>query len=177
MGSFTIPCVIREHTFSKALCDLGASFTLMSYSLAKRLNLWEIELTALSLQMVDRSMASPEGVIEYVLIKVGKFIFPMDFVVLIMEEDEKVPLILERPFLATSRALNDVKSGELTLRVRDDKVQPSIYQNDNSKKKENEGCMKIEVTPMHGSVSMTTSNIKGIKKFNYCKAKGNTILP
>ena len=72
-------------------------------------------------------MASPKGIIEDVLIKVGKFIFPMDFVVLDMEEDEKVPLILERPFLATSRALIDVESGELTLKVGDDKVQLSIY--------------------------------------------------
>ena len=72
-------------------------------------------------------MASPKGIIEDELIKVGKFIFPMDFVVLDMEEDEKVPLILERPFLATSRALIDVESGELTLRVGVDKVQLSIY--------------------------------------------------
>ena len=126
-GSFTIPCVIRKHTFSKALCDLGANINLMSYLVAKRVNLGEIEPKALSLQMADRSMALPKGVIEYVLIKIGKFIFPMDFMVSDMEEDEKVPLILRRPFLATIRALIDVESGELTLRVEYDKVQLSIY--------------------------------------------------
>ena len=113
-GSFTIPCVVGEHKFNKALCDLGANINLMSYSVAKRLNLGEIEPTALSLQMEDRSMASPKGVIEDMLIKVDKFIFLVDFVVLDMEEGEKVPLILGRPFLATSRALIDVESGELT---------------------------------------------------------------
>ena len=74
-----------------------------------------------------------------------------------MEEDEKVPIILGRPFLATSRALIDVESGELTLKVEDDKVQLSIYQNDKLQKKENEGCMRVEAIPMHGVGSMTTT--------------------
>ena len=102
----------------------------MPYPVAKRLNLWEIESTTLSLQMADRLMASPKGIIEDVRIKVDKFIFLVNFVVLDMEEDEQVPLILGRPFLAISRALIDVESGEFTLRVGDDKVQLSIYQND-----------------------------------------------
>ena len=129
-GSFTIPCVIGEHTFNKALCDLDASINMMPYLVAKQLNMGKITPTALSLQMADRSMTLPKGIIEDVLIKVGKFIFPVDFVVLDMEEDKKVPLILGRPFLATSRALIDVEKGELTLRVRDDKVQLNIYKND-----------------------------------------------
>ena len=61
--------------------------------------------------MADRSTASPKGIIEDVLIKVGKFIFPVDFMVLDTDEDEKVPLILGRPFLATNQALIDVESG------------------------------------------------------------------
>ena len=85
--------------------------------------------------MADRSMASPKGVIEDVLIKVGKFIFLVDFVVLDMNEDEKLPLILGRPFLAISQALIDIESGELTLRIRDDKVQLSIYQKDKKRMK------------------------------------------
>ena len=70
--------------------------------------------------MADRSMARPEGVLEDVLVKVGKFIFPMDFV--IMEEDTQVPIFLGRPFLATGAALIDVQKGELTLRVGDEAV-------------------------------------------------------
>ena len=86
-GSFTIPCIIREHTFNKALCDLGASINLMPFSVAKKLNLGEITPTALSLQMADRSLTFPKGIIKDVLVKVDKFIFPVDFVVLDMEED------------------------------------------------------------------------------------------
>ena len=147
-GSFTIPCIIGEHTLRKALCDLGASINLMPLLVAKKLNLAEITPTTLSLEKADRSMTSPKGIIEDVLIKVGKFIFPVDFVVLDMEEDEKVPLILGRPFLATSRALIDVESGELTLRVGDDKVQLSVYKKDKLQKKENEVCMRLEALPM-----------------------------
>ena len=67
--------------------------------------------------MADRSIAQLEGILEDVLVKVGKFIFPMDFVVIYIEEDKKIPHFLGRPFLATSATLIAVKKGELTLRV------------------------------------------------------------
>ena len=67
-----------------------------------------------------------------------------------MEEDQKVPLILGRPFLATSWALTNVQSGEFTLSVEDDKVQLSIYKNEKLQKKESEVCMRIEAIPMQG---------------------------
>ena len=72
--------------------------------------------------MVYRSMAQPEGVLEDVLVKVGKIIFPMDFVVMKMEEDNQVPLLLGRPFLATGVALIDVQKDELTLRMGNEVV-------------------------------------------------------
>ena len=72
--------------------------------------------------MTDRTLAHPEGISEDVLIKVGKFIFPMDFVVIDIKEDKQVPLLLGRPFLATRAALIDVKKGELTLKVGDKAV-------------------------------------------------------
>ena len=65
--------------------------------------------------------------IEDVLVKVDKFIFPADFIVLDMEEDEEIPIILGRPFLATSRAMIDVQKGELKLRVQDDEVRFSVF--------------------------------------------------
>ena len=86
-GSFTIPYTIGKYEFQKALCDLGASINLIPLSVVKRLSLGELTLTAITLQMVDRSMAQPEGVFKDVLVKVGKFIFPVDFVVMKMEED------------------------------------------------------------------------------------------
>ena len=67
-------------------------------------------------------MAHPEGILEDVLIKVGKFVFPVDFVVINMEEDKQAPLLLGRPFLATGSTLIDVKKGELTLRVGEEAV-------------------------------------------------------
>ena len=82
--------------------------------------------------MVDRSLTFPKGIIEDVLVKVDKFIFLVDFVVLDMEEDMAAPIILGRPFLATRQALIDVKNGELTLRVGEDQVKFNIYKTWNS---------------------------------------------
>ena len=82
----------------------------------------ELSPTAITLQMADRSMAQPEGVLEDVLVKVGKFIFPVDFVIMNMEEDTQVPLLLGRPFLATEATLIDVQKDELALRVGEEAV-------------------------------------------------------
>ena len=94
----------------------------MSLSVVKRLSLGELTPTAITLQMADRIMTQPEGVFEDVLIKVGKFIFPMDFVVMDMEEDTQVPLLLGRPFLTIGASLIDVKKGQLTIRVGEEAV-------------------------------------------------------
>ncbi|KAL5560543.1 hypothetical protein UlMin_036754 [Ulmus minor] len=115
-GSFTIPCTIGSCNFDKVLCDLGASINLMPLSVFRKLGLGEVKPTSISLQLADRSVKYPRGVIEDVLIKVDKFIFPADFVVLDMEEDREIPLILGRPFLATGRTLIDVQQGKLILR-------------------------------------------------------------
>ena len=107
-GSFTISCTIGNFEFGRALCDSGASINLMPLSIMKRLSLGELTPIAMTLQMVDITMAQLEGIIEDVLIKVRKFIFPMDFVVIDMDEDKHVPLLLGRSFLATGAALIDV---------------------------------------------------------------------
>ncbi|XP_030478230.1 uncharacterized protein LOC115695295 [Cannabis sativa] len=107
-GSFTIPCTIGRIEGINALCDLGASINLMPLSVFRRLKLAEAKPTTVTLQLADRSLAHPRGVIEDVLVKVDKFIFPADFIVLDMEEDSNVPIILGRPFLATGQALIDI---------------------------------------------------------------------
>ena len=81
----------------------------MPLSMVKRLSLGELSPTTMTLQMENRSMTKTEGILEDVLIKVGKFIFPMDFVVIDIEEDKQVPLLLGKTFLATGAALIDVK--------------------------------------------------------------------
>ena len=115
--SFTIPCMIEGVEIQKALCDSGASINLMPLSVAKQLSLGELIPTTITLQTADRSMVKPEGVLEDVLVTVGKFVFPVDFIILDMEEDSQVPLLLGRPFLATGAALIDMQKGVLTLRV------------------------------------------------------------
>ena len=89
----------------------------MPLSVAKQLSLGELIITNITLQMADRSMVKPEGVLEDVLVTVGKFVFPVDFIILDMEEDSQVPLLLGRPFLATGAALIDMQKRVLTLRV------------------------------------------------------------
>ncbi|XP_075518285.1 uncharacterized protein LOC142552395 [Primulina tabacum] len=144
-GSFSIPCTIGTSNFSKALCDLGASINLMPYSCFEKLKIGKVKTTTMSLQLADRSIKYPRGVVEDVLVKVDKFIFPVDFVVLDMAEDREIPLILGRPFLATGKALIDVQKGELVLRLNDESVVFNVFQsikypNDTS------DCFRIDAT-------------------------------
>ncbi|WRX15316.1 Reverse transcriptase [Theobroma cacao] len=99
----------------------------MPLSIYKILGLKEIKLTFVTLQLVGRSITYPYGILEDVLVKFGKFNFPVDFIILYMEEDRKVPIILGRPFLRAARALIDVEKGELTLRVEYQQVTFSIF--------------------------------------------------
>ena len=126
-GSFTIPCTIGDFDFDKVLCDLGESVNLMPLSIFRKLGLGEVKLTTVCLQLADRSIKHPRGIIEDVLVKVDKFLFPIDFIVLDMEEDRDVPLILGRPFLAIGRTLIDVHQGKLILRVQDEQVTYNIF--------------------------------------------------
>jgi len=121
-GKFTIPCTIGHVEYGSALIDTGASINLMPYSVFKKLGMGEVKPTRVTLQLADRSIKHPHGLLEDVLMKVGKFYFPVDFVILEMEEDFEVPLILGRPFLKTSGALVDHKEDKLTLRVGDEHV-------------------------------------------------------
>ncbi|XP_073024306.1 uncharacterized protein [Primulina eburnea] len=126
-GSFTILCIIGSTHVNKALCNLGASINLMSFSIYRDLELGEVKPTTINLQLVDRSLTYPRRIVEDVLEKFDKFIFPADFVILDMEEDQDAPLIFGRPFLATGKGLIYVYKGELTLRVGGEAVILNIY--------------------------------------------------
>ena len=141
--SFTIPCSIGKYEFKKALCNSGASINLMPLSVVQRLSLGELTPASITLQLADRSMAQPEGILEDVLVKVGKFVFPIDFVVMQMEEDPQVPLLLRRSFLATGDALIDVQKGELTLKVGDEAVQFNINRSLEHPNVESDSCMAV----------------------------------
>ena len=101
-------CKIGNKIFDRALCDLGASINLKPLYIFRRLGLGESRPTTVTLQLVDRSLKHPRGVVEDVLVKVDKFIFLADFIMLDMEEDKEISIILAIPFLATGRAMIDV---------------------------------------------------------------------
>nr|GEV79237.1 reverse transcriptase domain-containing protein [Tanacetum cinerariifolium] len=113
---FLIPCDFLEFDNCLALADLGASINLMSLSIWKKFKLPTLNDTKIVLELADRTISKPTGVAENVFVKVGKFYFPADFVVLDFIADPRVPLILGRPFLSTAHALIDVYEGEIILR-------------------------------------------------------------
>ncbi|XP_070050388.1 uncharacterized protein [Nicotiana tomentosiformis] len=121
-SAFTIPCTTGSAEFAKSLCDLGENINLMPYSVFKTLGIGQPRPTSMRLQMADHTMKRSLGVIEDVLVRVDKFILPTYFVILDCEVNYEVPIILGRPFLATGKALCDVKARELTYRVCDEKV-------------------------------------------------------
>ena len=85
----------------------------MPLSVYKKLGLGDPKPTAMRLLMVDRTVKRPIGILHDVLVKVESFIFPTDFIILVCEVDFEVPIILGRPFLATSRALVDMENGQM----------------------------------------------------------------
>ncbi|GJU24790.1 reverse transcriptase domain-containing protein [Tanacetum coccineum] len=116
-GKFLIPCDFPGMDECLALVDLGASINLMPLSVWKKVSLSELTPTCMTHEHADRSINKPIGIAEDVYLKVGKFKFSADFVVVDFDADPRVPLILGRSFLKTGRALIDVYEGELTLRV------------------------------------------------------------
>ncbi|GJR98006.1 retrovirus-related pol polyprotein from transposon TNT 1-94 [Tanacetum coccineum] len=120
--SFTLPCFINNVCFDNALVDLGASISVMPLSTYLNLGLGELAHTKLTIELADRTVKYPKGIAENVLVGIGKFVFPVDFIILDMPKDIKVPLILGRPFLSTARAKIDVYKRKITLRVREERI-------------------------------------------------------
>ncbi|GJZ60209.1 reverse transcriptase domain-containing protein [Tanacetum coccineum] len=121
-GKFLIPCDFPELKKCMALADLGASINLMPLSVWKKLMLPELIPTRMTLELANRSVAYPVGIGEDVCVQVGKFTFPVDFIVVNYDVDPRVPLILGRPFLRMARALVDVYGEELILRDGNEKL-------------------------------------------------------
>nr|XP_016487200.1 PREDICTED: uncharacterized protein LOC107807359 [Nicotiana tabacum] len=112
----------RNNAFAKALCDLGASINLMPLAIYKRLGIGRAKPTSMLLQLADQTVKRPSGIPDDVLVQVGRFVFPVDFVILDYRVDEEIPIILERPFLATRRALIDCEMGALKIRLNDEEI-------------------------------------------------------
>ncbi|KAK5840268.1 hypothetical protein PVK06_009159 [Gossypium arboreum] len=148
LGSFTIPCLIGSLDVNNALADLGASINVMPYKMFKQLGLRKPKQTRMSIQLADKTIRFPKGIIEDVLVKIDKFIFPVDFVVLNIEEDTNVPLILGWPFLATAKTIIDVGTGELTLHVGDKTITLQARNTSNTSKIEY-GCINYSTKTDH----------------------------
>ena len=118
-GSPTISVIIGGNCIDKSLLDLGASVNLMSYSVYKKLGLGELKPTNITLSLADRSVKIPKGIVEDVPVKIDKFYYPVDFVVLdtepIASEPNHVPIILGIPFLATANAIINCRNGVMQL--------------------------------------------------------------
>nr|GEY19325.1 retrotransposable element Tf2 [Tanacetum cinerariifolium] len=127
-GKFLIPCDFPGMDVCHVFSDLGASINLMPLFIWKKLSLPELTPTRMTLELADRSITHPKGVAEDVFVKVGKFHFLTDFVVVDFEADPCVPLILGRLFLRTGHALIDVYGEEITLRVNDEAVTFNLNQ-------------------------------------------------
>ena len=119
LGCPTISVNIGGSCIEKALLDLGASVNLLPYLMYKQLGLGELKPTSITLSLVDRSIKIPKWTVEDVLIQVDKFYYPVDFVVLDTEPAvtgaNYVPIILRRPFLATSNAIINCRNGVMQL--------------------------------------------------------------
>ncbi|CAN6711153.1 unnamed protein product [Malus baccata var. baccata] len=143
-GSITISCTIGNSHFKRALIDLGASINLMPFSVFQRLGQGEIKPTSVILQLADRSVAYPRGIIEDLIIKVDNLYLPADFVILDLDEDMQTPIILGRPFMATARTLIDVEAGTLTLKVQDQSVVFSLFEA-TKRPGDVHDCMRVDV--------------------------------
>nr|XP_009772678.1 PREDICTED: uncharacterized protein LOC104223022 [Nicotiana sylvestris] len=126
-GSFTIPVRIGEIDVGRALCDLAASINLMLLLMFKQLGFGAPGPTMMMLQLAARSYIYPEGVIEDVLLQIGKFIFPAYFIIVDYEADMLVPIILGRPLLATGDSILKVWEGKMILRVDNEEAVFNVY--------------------------------------------------
>ena len=137
-GSPTISVNIGGTCIDKTLLDLGASVNLLPYSMYKQLGLGELKPTNITLSLADRSVKIPKGIVEDVLVKIDKFYYPVDFVVLDTEPMAKstnqVPIILGRSFLATSNAIINYRNGVMQLTFGNMTLELNIFHLSNKDK-------------------------------------------
>ncbi|CAM8951864.1 unnamed protein product [Rhodiola kirilowii] len=154
-GSFSIPCDIGGIIIRRALCDLGASVSIMPYSIYAKLKLGDLCPTNITICLADRSCRLPRGILKDVPVKVKNLYFPADFIVLDISEDVDIPIILGRPFLYTAKAVIDMDIGSLALRIGNERVvfdlpdmskNPSLFAD----------CDKLDCTDIDDPISLTS---------------------
>ncbi|XP_040955990.1 uncharacterized protein [Gossypium hirsutum] len=128
---FAIFCEIGNVGIKKSMCDLGASINVMPYPIYKLINAGPLKETGVIIQLADRSVVYPEGLLEDVLVKVNELVFPADFYIINMEDDNSTnssEILLGRPFLSTASAKIDVRSGTLTMEFDGKIVKFNVYE-------------------------------------------------
>ena len=123
LGSVIVPC-----TIGKALIDLGASINLMPLSMCRRIGNLKIDPTKMALQSADRLITRPYGVMEDVLVKIRHFTFPVDFVIIDIEEDAEITLILGRPFILSVNYVVDMGNDNLEMSIDNQNITFSIFE-------------------------------------------------
>ncbi|KAK9072138.1 hypothetical protein SSX86_008570 [Deinandra increscens subsp. villosa] len=127
---FTVPCKLGNITVPRAMLDLGASINVLPYSIFKTLNVGPLKRTGVIIQLADRSVVHPKGVLEDVLVQVNELVFPADFYILDMEDDDSPnssSILLGRPFLKTAKTKIDVYSGTLSMEFDGEVINFNIY--------------------------------------------------
>ena len=167
-GSPTISVNIGGNCIDKSLLDLGASVNLLSYSVYKQLGLGELKPTNITLSLADRSVKIPKGIVEDVLVKIDKFYYLVDFVVLdtepIANEPNHVPIILGRPFLATANAIINCRNGVMKLTFGNMTLELNIFHLNNKQKlleNENQITDKVGSNGQHAG-KLSVQELQGI---------------
>ncbi|GJX14746.1 serine--tRNA ligase-like protein, partial [Tanacetum coccineum] len=117
IGSFILPCSIGRFDFNNDLSDLGANISIMPLFMYKRLGIGKLKPINMVIEMDDNTKCTPKGIVENLLVKINKFIFSVDFVILDMVEDFRMPIIPGRPLLATAQAKIDIFRKPISLEV------------------------------------------------------------
>jgi hypothetical protein len=135
IGIPTITCGIGKAIINNALCDLEAGVSVMPFSLYKKLNLHDCISTGITLQMADKIMKQPIGMVEDVLLRIDHHVMPTDFIILDMPEDEKLSIILGRPFLSTAGAAVDCAEGNIVFKIYDEEIVRYFPKKNNQREK------------------------------------------
>ncbi|GKA38228.1 reverse transcriptase domain-containing protein [Tanacetum coccineum] len=144
-GSFTIPCIIGQGEINNALADLRSSISLMPYSMFLGLNLGELKPARMCIDLANKSTQIPRGIAENIIVKIDRFVFPVDFMVLDIKEDRKIPIILERPFLATAHAMIDVFNKKIFFEVGDETITFDIEKSMRFPPSDDDTCHSVDM--------------------------------
>ncbi|GJU46384.1 putative reverse transcriptase domain-containing protein [Tanacetum coccineum] len=136
---------LRKVGIDKALADFGASISLMPYSMYARLDLGELKPTRMCIELENKSTQYPRWIAENVIVKIDKFIFPVDLLVLDMKEDHKIPIILGRPFLATAHAMIDVFNKKISFKVGNETITFDIEKSMKFSMPEDDECLSVDL--------------------------------